>query len=1060
MWIWERKGLMIPNATIETVLDRVNIVDVIGEFVALKKKGVNYTGLSPFTDEKNPSFVVSPTKKIFTCFSSGKSGGVISFLKLHKGMSFPQAIRFLAEKCGIEISEQGSASKEDQEKYRLKEELFSLNEFAASFFRQALPLSKEAADYAGQRIAGAYLTEFNIGFAPNEWQRFRQAALDSGFSETLLLLSGLVSQNESGNTYDFFRNRIIFPIHNHQGRICAFAGRSLDGLQPKYLNTTGTPTFQKSHTLYGLFFAQESIRKLDYSVLVEGYTDVTSLHSAGVINCVAPCGTALTQDQCRLISRYSKNIVFLYDGDDPGQKAAAKNAKIALESGLLPFVIQLPKEEDPDSFVKNHPDLDIPGFIASKKTAFPLWYADALLTNTVDDPVLRNDSIRSICSILALYKEDSLVQLFVEAISKKFKIIRSIFLDKIKEISLSSDAVTIESDVKLPPGVDPKEFQKWGFYEHKNQYHFSTKDGIQRLSNFVMKPLFHVKSTVDTKRIFELTNYAGHRVTVEFDMTEITSLVNFRRVIEGKGNFLFWGMETHLTRLKMKWYEETRSCLEIRNLGWQKEGFWAWANGITLGGEFQEADSTGLVYHGEQFYFIPAFSNIYINDKSVFLDERRFIYLKRDITIHKWATQFIEVFGTNARLGIAYYLSALFRDHILNLFSNFPILNLFGPKGTGKSQMAMSLSCLFGKQQTPYNIHNGTKAGLAEHIQQFVNAFAWIDEYKNNIEYDKIETLKSIYDSIGRNRLNYEKGKKKETTLVNSAVILSGQEMPTADVALFSRVIFLQFQKTEYSSEEKSSYDILKGIEKQGLSHITAEILRHRSYFTEQYFQHYDFVLKDLFAELEDTVIEDRILRSWCLILASARVLAEKLDLPFTYEDLKADAIKSIINQNSQISTSNEIATFWDIFEALFDDDILVDKWHFLITLTDKIRGYKADILLSKPVNVLKIKFSSIYKIYSEHARRMGGKALPSATLKYYLQNSKYFLGAESSTKFTRKDLPDSEGNRVEHKQVTSSFCFNYDAIGINLIREVEEEFDSPSFPSNRISMNNDRPFD
>jgi hypothetical protein len=189
-------------------------------------------------------------------------------------------------------------------------------------------------------------------------------------------------------------------------------------------------------------------------------------------------------------------------------------------------------------------------------------------------------------------------------------------------------------------------------------------------------------------------------------------------------------------------------------------------------------------------------------------------------------------------------------------------------------------------------------------------------------------------------------------------------------------------------------------------------------------------------------------------------VLGEKLELPFTYDDLKADAIGSIINQNSQISTSNEIATFWDIFEALFDDDILVDKWHFLISLTDKIRGYKADIPLSKPTNVLKIKFNSIFKIYSEHARRMGGKALPSSTLKYYLQNSKYFLGAESSTKFTRRDLPDSEGNRVEHKQVTSSYCFNYDAIGINLTREVEQEFDSPSFPSNRISVNNDRPFD
>jgi len=1031
---------MIPNSIIEAVLGRADIVDVIGEFVPLKKSGINYSGLSPFTDEKKPSFVVSPTKRIFSCFSSGVSGGVVKFLKIHKGMSFPEAIKYLAKKYDIEVSEHDSFNKVEQDKYRIKEELFNLNEFAASFFHSALPSSQVATDYANQRISVDNQTEFNIGFAPTEWHKFQQTAIKAGYPESLLLTSGLVTQNDSGHINDFFHNRVIFPITNHLGRISAFAGRSLDDTQPKYLNITNTPVFSKSSTLFGLFSAQGSIRKLDCSILVEGYTDVISLHGAGVLNAVAPCGTALTREQCSILARLSKNTVLIYDGDDPGQKATVKNAQIALENGLLPSIVELPKEEDPDSFVRKNPDLNVSKLITDQQLAFPMWYANKLFTGAVDDPVRRNKAINLICSILVLYQEESQIQMFVDALNKKYKILRAIFFDKIKELTLTAQNVSFETDLKLPSHVKAEDFQKFGYYEDKNQYYFNTKDGIQLYSNFVMKPLFHVESAVDTKRIFELTNFAGYRVTIDFDMTEMTSIINFRRIIEGKGNFIFWGTDYHLTKLKMRWYEETRTCSEVRNLGWQKEGFWAWANGISTDSGFQEIDQTGLVVHNNRHYFIPAFSNININDQSIFLDERKFIYIKKDITIQKWSSLFIDVFGANAKFGIAFFISSLFRDHILHLFSNFPILNLFGPKGTGKSQMAMSLSCLFGRQQTPYNIHNGTKAGLAEHIQQFINGLAWIDEYKNNIDYDKIETLKSIYDAIGRNRLNYDKGKKKETTLVNSAVILSGQEMPTADVALFSRVIFLQFHKTEYSAEEKMNYDMLKGFEKQGLSCITAEILKHRSYFIEHYAENYDLVFKDLFSELQETIVEDRILRNWSAILASILVLSEKLELPFSYENIKSDAIKLIINQNSQIAISDEIATFWDLFEAMFDNNILIDKWHFLITYNSSIVTHTKPVVLDKPMDVLKIKFNSVFKIYSEHARRDGLKPLPATTLKYYLEKSKYFLGIEKSTKFSRKDYSAAEGRAIDTKQVTTSYCFDYEALNINLIRNLETD--------------------
>jgi hypothetical protein len=492
-----------------------------------------------------------------------------------------------------------------------------------------------------------------------------------------------------------------------------------------------------------------------------------------------------------------------------------------------------------------------------------------------------------------------------------------------------------------------------------------------------------------------------------------------------------------MNRLKLKLYDDTRTCNEIANLGWQKEGFFAWANGITLNdGSFQSIDDYGLVEYNNKNYFIPAFSKIYIDDRSIYLDERKFKYQDRDISLDSWSELIIKVFGDNAKLGIAFWIASVFRDHILHIFNNFPILNLFGPKGTGKSQMAMSLSCLFGTQQTPFNIHNGTKPGLAEHIQQFVNSLAWIDEYKNNIEYDKIETLKSIYDAIGRSRMNMDKGKKKETTHVNSAVILSGQEMPTSDVALFSRMIFLQFHQTEYSQQEKDNYEKLKNIEKQGLSHLTSQIISHRKYFEENFYRVFDLVLRDIFKELEHSGIEDRILKSFCSILAAYKSLEKKLSLNMEYDNLRSIAIKAIKDQNSQISNSNELSMFWETIEALFDENQITDRWHFKIDMCESLKLRNNQTFQLKPsVNVLKIKFATIYKSYATHSKRSGQSVLPNTTLKYYLENSPAFLGVEKSTRFSLKEFSNDENKFIEKHQVTTSYCFDYAKLGINLIR-------------------------
>jgi len=1037
---------MISQTSIDNVFSAINAVEIISQYVDLKKSGKSYKGKCPFHDETDSSFTVSPELNIFKCFGCGKSGNGIDFLMAYKAYSFPQAIKEVANYYSIEIIED-QLSDDDKAIHKQNELFYKIYELSAEYFHQNLfkPENAIALEYAFSRFSLDQINKFQIGYSSDNWQELYEHLKEQvNVSDDALVESRLINRSEKGRYYDFFRNRLMFPIRNSSQRVISFGARNLPGSDgPKYLNTANSPIYNKSKSLYMIDHALQSIRETATITLVEGYTDAITLHEHSYDNTVAPSGTALSEDHLNFISQYANSALLVYDGDEAGMQAANKNAVRLIEKGILVKMANLPDGLDPYEYFNRAGSQEA---LESLEQDFLLFKARAYAKNS-DDLVLKHEGIQYLSKLVSHFPSSSLRTFYIDHFSKILKCQKKQFKDEIAAIQ-AANTPHYKHDDGLPEDVDVSSYQKYGFYAYLNEYYFKNeKGGNVKLSNFIMNPLFHIESTNDTRRIYELINSDGHKIVVDFDMQEMVSLSNFRRNIEGRGNFLFSGQDKHMNKLKLKLYKETKTCKEVSNLGWQKEGFFAWSNGITgINGEFIEVDENGLVNFNNKDYFIAAFSKIYIDDRSVFLDERKFRYIERDVTLLEWSELFIKVFGDNAKLGIAFWIASIFRDQLLYTFNNFPILNLFGPKGTGKSQMAMSLLCLFGVQQTPFNIHNGTKPGLAEHVQQFINAFAWIDEYKNNIEFDKIETLKSIYDAIGRNRLNFEKGKKKETTQVNSAVILSGQEMPTADVALFSRMIFLQFHKTEYSQQEKKDYDRLKAMEKEGLSHLTAAIIAHRGYFEENFYVTYDAVLSDIFSSLEKEGIEDRILRSFSTILAAFKTICERLSLRIDYEDLQKVAIKAIVDQTAQISKSNEVSMFWDTIEALFDENVLIDKWHFKVDSCSELSLKSGKKELTPPIMVLKLKFSTIYKFYATHSKRSGQSVLPSSTLKYYLENNPAFLGIENSSKFHFKEFSSEEGKLIEKKQVTSAYCFNYKMLNINLVRIVEDDNSSDSF--------------
>ena len=394
---------MISKQSIDDIHAATRIVEVIDDFVQLKKRGVNFIGLCPFHGEKTPSFTVSPVRNIFKCFGCGKGGSAIHFLMEHEGLSYPEALRYLAKKFNVTIEETVPDAQYSEERKK-NDSLFVINEYAQDFYQKQL-LNTDA----GKSIGLSYFKErgyirktieqFGLGYAPRSRDALVTQATTAGYNIEWMRELGLVTDKDR----DFFFQRVIFPIHNLSGKVIAFAGRQLDNNKksPKYINSKESLIYNKRKILYGLYQARKSIRKFDQCILVEGYTDVLSMVQNGVENVVASSGTALTTDQIRLIKRYTKNLLLLFDGDAAGLKAAIRGVDLVLKEDLNVYLVQLPTGEDPDSYIKSVGSTAFADYIKTQKRDFILFKSELLLEESQGDPIRKAELIKDIVISLA-----------------------------------------------------------------------------------------------------------------------------------------------------------------------------------------------------------------------------------------------------------------------------------------------------------------------------------------------------------------------------------------------------------------------------------------------------------------------------------------------------------------------------------------------------------------------------------------------------------------------------------------------------------------------------------
>lgn len=436
---------MIDQPTIDRILDAANIVDVVSEFVTLRKRGINYVGLCPFHTDKSPSFYVSPAKNICKCFACGEGGTAVHFIMKHEQLTYFDALRFLAKKYNIEIQERELTDREKRIRSD-RESMLIVNGWAQKYFSTLLYQHTEGKSvglryFAERGFRDDIIRKFQLGYSLDQRDALYKEATKNGYKKEFLEKTGLVIPYENGNVHDRFRGRVIFPVHTLSGKVVAFGGRVLkkDEKTAKYVNSPESEIYHKSNELYGIFFAKQAIVKADRCFLVEGYTDVISMHQAGVENVVASSGTALTQGQIRLIHRFTSNITVLYDGDAAGIKAALRGIDLLLEDGMNVKVVLLPDGEDPDSFARKHNASQFAEFIKQNETDFIRFKTRLLLDDAGTDPIKRSALITDIIRTVAIIPDNIARSLYIRECSAMMEIDEKLLLNEINKIRLNKN---------------------------------------------------------------------------------------------------------------------------------------------------------------------------------------------------------------------------------------------------------------------------------------------------------------------------------------------------------------------------------------------------------------------------------------------------------------------------------------------------------------------------------------------------------------------------------------------------------------------------------------------
>ena len=1050
---------LIAQHTIDKVFEAADIESVVSQFVDLKKSGSSLKAKSPFTDEKTPSFYVVPSKNIFKCFSSGKGGGPIKFLEEHKQMSFVEAIKYMAELHSIPIDyeQESEAQKEEREN---REQYFKIREAAVAKYieaRKALPEDHPAHSQLS-RFTEDSILEWKIGFAPDSGTYIYDLCREKGLVQPAHS-AGLLSQS-NGQYYDHQRDRVIFPIYDHNERLVGVSGRIYkeehDNKYAKYLNST---SFSKDQILFGMHLAKQSIHKKEVAILCEGFTDVIAMHEVGMTNAVCSMGASLSPTQAKLLSRYAKKeVIILRDGDEAGLSAAMADMHTLLKHGLKASIVVLENKMDPYDLC-HHMEIDDPEqYLIDNKQDALVYFATQEYEKAREDAFLKNDAINQIALWLKSIENFIVRDTYTTQIAKLLKI-------KVGDLKKVQDSFTIEfSDTKkqsfksvyeFPESVDPEEAIRYGFYElvdgYDTGYYFLEKGDFINKSNFVITPIFHNYDTEDNARIIKMDNGIDEAEYVEMPEDALINVAKFSKFAWEKGAYQFEGNQVDLKKVVKKIMHKFHKAYPLKTLGWQQEGFFAYYNCI-YNGVLAEYDKAGLVKHDQKFYFSPGSSEIYKNlreDDDMFENDKFIKYTKSELDFNGWAKLIHTVYGDHAYAGIPFVFVSLFRDVVFKVDNNCPFLYCYGQSKSGKSKFAESIMNLFFNEMPAFNLNAGTDFAFANRLARFRNCPVFFNEFDDNVVKDEwFQALKGAYDGEGRERGKGGSKHKTEIQRVNCTLILVGQYLSTKDDnSVLSRSILRAFRLVhDRTPEQVDAYNELKQHEKKGLSSILTEILPHRAMVEEKYYTVFSEKYKHMSNVLKvaKKQFEERTLRNYCAMATMVELFKDIFRFPFSAQQYEEWVLTEIYQLSTMISESDILVDFWTTISTLLDQGIIRHNRDFVVQRETQVRiheeGRAKIVSFDDEKNIIYMRMAEVQKYYAKEKRKEGGQPIDKTSLTTYLKNREYYIG------------------RVDNKKVGgrggSCYLFEMEGTGIDISID-----DGSNHPSDTPSSTEDELF-
>jgi DNA primase len=1042
---------------IDEVKESCNIVDVVGKFVTLKRTGATYTGLCPFHDEKSPSFSVNPAGNYFKCFGCGKGGDSIKFIIEHERKDFIEAIEYLAEQNKI-ILQREEKEVESQESIDELETMRKMTDWAMQKYWNCF-LDAKLTDKAPQYLYDRKLTEetmlqWQIGYAPDDWKFLTKSIIDQGKWKEAQDL-GLIKV-KTGSNYDTFRNRIIFPIHDQKGYVVGFGGRDISGSsEQKYINSSDSRLYNKSGVLYGLYFAQKSIRHKDFNcaILTEGYLDVITLHQAGVTNAVASSGTSFTETQAKLLKKYTDNVIIMRDGDRAGQKAAVRDIDILLQQGFKVSVFVLPAEHDPDSWVHSlEEEQSSKEFQLIKKGSqnAVLWNVENIMSAAGDDIEDRADAIGTIAHLLAQIEDIFRRNPLIEQIAKKYKIKKADLAQEVKSIIEETENVQIvdEGGSALPAWVNKEHYHTYGFEElidgDNTGYYFGGIKSVQQYTNFIITPLFHIDSKDDNRRMIQITNGRETKV-LELESKKLISLDQFQSAIFDEGFFVCEGgfNRTHLLKIVQKIGRKFPRCHELKELGWQPEGFWAYSN-YAFNGELRKFDEMGIVEIHDEKYLSLSVSKIYVNVRAgddAFENDRFLKYTEPPITFSEWCDLFVKVYGDNAWMGIAFAVMTVFRDIVFRV-TKVPHLYAYGAVQAGKSEFGDSISNLFFNQMPAFNLNQGTDFAFFSRMERFRNCPNALNEFDENaIKEEWFRAIKAAYDGEGREKGRGGKAGKTRTQKIHSSIILMGQYLSTKDdSSVLSRCIPLAFRENNNRSDDQiQNFRKLKELEKAGISGTLLELLKLREVVKKEYSNAFSSMQRKLMDQFkaEGKSIKSRILSNIAATMAIIELMSDYITFPFSKDQFYSYGKQLIENVSDMIIQSNSLGGFWRDVEFLLDRSEIMDGVEFKIETVKELsisvdRESSQLKQFDEPRKLLFIRLNVIHTLYSDVFRKKNPKssAPNMESIRMYLKEQPYWVGSMTSSRFKSKE------GKVNN---TSCIVLDYEKLSVNLERFTDD---------------------